>query len=336
METRGHLPERLLFAGIALLAGVALLVVSGVDKSSAQMKMYQYTTGTWLGVSIQDVTEELAGEKKLAVKEGAYVNEVLDDSPAKDAGIRQGDVIVKFDGRDIDDADDLVRAVRKTDAARSVDIVLNRDGKDQKISVTLRERSPRAQAYQMRLKFHRFPRFFNGCDLGGMELRELTRQLGEYFEAPDGRGVLVAEVDEESAASKAGFKAGDVILNVGGEPVADVDDVWDLLEDSRDRESLKFEVIRRGKQQTLELSLRDLEDLSMMQEDFRYPDGDWAILEPEIPPEDLEKFQFDMKNFQMDMKKFQKELKESMKDLQKNLQKEMRKIKVEVRSVTET
>ncbi|MFQ5799788.1 MAG: PDZ domain-containing protein, partial [Bacteroidota bacterium] len=304
------------------------------DRSSAQVRIY-YPDRTWLGVSVQDVTEQLAKDKDLGVEEGALVNDVFDDSPAEKAGIREGDVIVKFDGRDIDDADDLVRAVRKSKPGKSVQVVVIRDSDEVKLRATLKKRFGRRHAFQFRPRMLRIPTIITGSQLAGMGLQELNKQLGEYFGTPDGRGVLVTEVEEESPAAEAGFKAGDVIVKVEEERVKAVEDIWDGLEDVEEDEKAKFEVIRKGRRLSLELELDEPEDFSFKRFDFWYPEPSGMIIMPEPPKDELEQFQERMERFQEEIGQLQEHLQDMMKKFREKFQNKIRKLQREVQTLIE-
>jgi serine protease Do len=200
-------------------------------------------------------------------QEGALVNEVTDNSPAKSAGIREDDVIVEFDGRSIEDADDLVRAVRKTDPGTKSAVVVMRGGQRTPLQVEIGKApgsTGRALSYRDGLlhlrppSLHRF-RFLGRAELDGLELVDLSRQLGEYFQVPDDRGVLVQEVEEGSAAAKAGFSAGDVIVRIGKDRVYDTEDVSWALEDRREGERVDVVVVRKGAQKTLSMEVTGAE-----------------------------------------------------------------------------
>jgi len=230
----------------------------------------------WLGVELQDVTASLKERKELGTSKGAYVIAVIDESPAAKAGIERGDVIVKFDGATIDDSDDLMEAVRKTPPKTEVKIELLRKSERKSLAATLgKQRAPEAYSYNFRmprmprmpqmprmpsLPRQRFGSHFDASDATfGLELQSLTRQLAEYLEVPGGRGLLVAEVDQGSAAEKAGFKAGDVILKLNGASVRDIDDLHEELADMRDT-TAKVEIVRKGKAVTLSLRVEKEEE----------------------------------------------------------------------------
>ncbi|HXG00773.1 MAG TPA: PDZ domain-containing protein [Bacteroidota bacterium] len=227
----------------------------------------------WLGVSIRDVTPRLAREKDLKVNEGAYVADVEDESPADLAGIRKGDVIVQYEDAQITDADDLIDRVRRTKPGTEVSIVVMRDGEQATLKATIERRPREPRVFSFRLppvpRFHVWPEyeFSQTATVRGLRVETLTKQLGEYFGAPKGRGVLVKSVRKESDADKAGFKAGDVIVKVEDETIADVDDLLDALRTYRKRDRVEVEIIRKGASQKISWTLgREDEDVSW--EDF--------------------------------------------------------------------
>ncbi len=213
----------------------------------------------WLGVSIQDMTSELAQKKGMKTKEGAYVTDVVEESPAEKAGLKENDVILKFDDRTVSDAEDLVRAVRRSEPESRVEVVVMRQDQRKTLTVQIGNRpKPDIHAFSFRA-----PRahIFSSSSMYGLSLMTLTKQLGEYFGAPRGRGVLVQEVDGESAAEKAGFKAGDVIVKVGDESVRRIDDIRWALDEYDEGDRVEFAVLRKGTQRTITLS-KDASEIS--------------------------------------------------------------------------
>lgn len=201
---------RKLFATAALCALIGSLAV-------AQPRVRVYTTGKdksgnsqkgWLGVSIQDVTSHLKRSMDLKTSEGALVSDVVDDSPADSAGMKEGDVIVRFDSRDIADASDLQEAVAKTKPGTKVLIDILRKGEKKTLQVVIGA-YPESGRFSVVIPRGAGPRVFVGerAMVQGLTLRTLSDQLAQYFEVPDNEGVLVWEVKKESPADKAGIKA---------------------------------------------------------------------------------------------------------------------------------
>lgn len=250
-----------------LLVGVLLSVPSFVspqasvlhdpDEPQSVVWFDKSTRRGWLGVSIQDLTPRLAKANGNKVTEGALVNDVERKSPADSAGIEEGDVIVEFDGRKVYDADDLSKFVAKTKPGTTVTIVIDRKGTTKTLKATIGKYPARkARAFSFRGPGRRVITIGTSKALGA-ELRPLGKQLAEYFQVPDGKGVLVESVEKESAAEKAGLKAGDVIIKIGNERVRDVKDVWEALEEYDEGDKVEVEVIRKGASKKITLEIEE-------------------------------------------------------------------------------
>lgn len=265
----------------AALAALALIALAaGVGAATEDPK----PTTAWLGVSLADLDAELAEVMNVPEGEGALVNEVIDDSPAEKAGLEDGDAVVRFAGRRIADASDLTRAVRDAKPGETVKIVIFRDGKEKELDVTLGETKERRKIVIREdaapcLKFKEFEDLDEDSDvliLGegddgahpfawtkrieprawmGTRLSELTEQLGGYFGVDSGEGALVQEVEPDSPAQAAGLRAGDVIVRVGGETVAEPADVIEALRDVEPGETLEVAVVRDRAERALQVKL---------------------------------------------------------------------------------
>ena len=117
---------------IVIFLIMSVLVCAGAVGQSSRSLFHLYPYGEGergrLGVSVRDVSKKLADKMKLKAASGAYVSDVEGESPAEEAGILEGDVIVKFGTKEIGDSDDLIRAVRKSEPGEEVTIVVNRGG----------------------------------------------------------------------------------------------------------------------------------------------------------------------------------------------------------------
>ncbi len=245
----------------------------------------------WLGVSVDDVTPQLARRKNLKVEEGAYVTGVTSDSPAENAGIKEGDVIVEYDGKKIYDNNDLISEVRRTKPGTEVNIAVVRDGDKKILIVTVGKmpREPRGYSFNVppvpRIHVEPHISLMRSSTLYGLTMEDLNRQLGEYFGAPNGRGVLVKSVKRNSEAEKAGFKAGDVIVKIGKESIADVDDIWDVLREYKDGEKAEFEVLRKGATQKLTLTIDEDHDFSFHRFNMGHNWDDDVVIDLYTPEE---------------------------------------------------
>jgi serine protease Do len=196
--------------GFAIPASTAENVIASLKETGT-------VTRGWLGVRIQPVTEEIAESLGLADAKGAIVSDVTEESPALEAGISQGDTILKVDGKDISDSRDLSRKVAELKPGQSVPVTVVRDGKTMDISVKI---GTMPDEPQMAAK-----------DGGKAEPSSLSLSDFGLKVAPaqDGAGVTVVEVTPGSAAAERGLKAGDVILEVAGTEVNQPSDVRDAL-----------------------------------------------------------------------------------------------------------
>ena len=273
----------------------------------------------WLGVSVEDVTAKLVRKKGLKVNDGAYVSDVQEESPAEAAGIKEGDVIVTFDGKTIRDSDDLIGEVRRVKPGTEVNIGVARGVETQTLKASVGS-SPRMRTFSFRAP-HIPPRrsFSHEAIIYGLTLEGLDRQLAEYFGAPDGKGVLVKNVKRNSKAEQAGFKAGDVIVKIGDERVFDADDVWHELDDVREGDKAEIEVMRKGSSLKLQLPIEERER-PMGQ--FRF-DGDDDVIFDLFSPEEADKFHNETDRLKKDLKNLQKELHDGMIDLKDNLEKQL-------------
>jgi serine protease Do len=214
----------------------------------------------WLGVSMQDMTPRLARDMEVKTKQGALVNDVVEDSPAEKAGMKEEDIIIEFGGKRIEDADALVQAVRGTTPGTTVNATVVRNDAEKALAVTV-GKLPRRQRTHFNVFVPPMPpriphiRMGQQSSLYGLSVMDLTGQLGEYFQAPGGKGVLVEEVEKESPAATAGFTAGDVIVKAGKKEVKDTRDFWQAVDDRSEGEKVECDVIRKGSRTSVTLTV---------------------------------------------------------------------------------
>jgi S1-C subfamily serine protease len=206
----------------------------------------------WLGVQIQNLNSDLAKKLNAPSEDGALIARVIEKSPAEKAGLKKDDIITDFNGHSIYEVDDLMEAVRRTKPETKVSLAILRDGQKKSVPVTL-GKEPRD-----RRTFHipaipPLPHFMMSASAFGLRLSNLNPQLGEYFGVSGGKGALVEEVEKESEADSAGFKAGDVITHAGSEAVEDVGDVLDALGELASGDTCTIQILRRGASKTLSL-----------------------------------------------------------------------------------
>lgn len=170
-------------------------------------------TRGWLGISVQDITEDIAANMGIKDKEGALVADVVGGDPAEKAGIKAGDVIVEIDGKKVHDTHELLRIVAGVPVGKSVNVKAVRDGKVQNFSVTVGERKDQEVAVK-----EKADEYF------GMTVQDITPRIAESLGLTQKSGVIVSSVQEGSAADDAGIKPRDIILQVNKVNVKSVKD----------------------------------------------------------------------------------------------------------------
>jgi serine protease Do len=265
----------------ALLGGAAMIVV--LAPAMAGQVRWQPTSRALLeavaqrgriGVSIRDLDEADVKREKLESASGVVIDEVRSDSPAARAGLKAADIVVEFDGEKVRSARQFARLVEETAEGKSLRLGVIRDGQRLNVDVTpdydrsrgewvWPEKWPEtlARVDDFHVELPRIP----AVDVPGFEVHTLMRagrlgvrvetltpQLADYFGAKG--GVLVTTVDQDSAAAKAGLKAGDVITGVNGRSV---DDSADLLRELRraDDEEVTVDIVRDRKSQTVKAKI---------------------------------------------------------------------------------
>ena len=198
-----------------------------VDRVVSQLRDFGETRRGWLGVRIQDVTDDVADSLNLPAARGALVTEVM-DGPSRAAGVQSGDVITRFDGGDVADTRDLVRRVADAGIGRDVQVTVIRDGREQVLSVTLGQRDEQSLAASR-------PAQNQAPVILGMELMPLTDQLRQDMGLDAGmNGVVIRAVEPGSDAEAKGLRLGDIITEAGQVPVSTVDALQAQLDAARE------------------------------------------------------------------------------------------------------
>lgn len=234
---------------------MAANVVSGVTD---QLEQYGETRRGWLGVRIQTVTEDIASAIGLEQASGALVTDVP-AGPAADGGIEAGDVIMRFDGEEVDSTRELVRLVAKTGVGVSVRVVVFRDGGTETLLVTL-GRLEEAVLASADGGSTLEPAEAQQFSIQGLLLGQLTTEYRERFMiTSETSGVVILEVDPSSQAAEKGLRAGDVITEVSQNPVNVPKDVVDRIEAARDagRRSILLLVRSAGSGRFVALTLAE-------------------------------------------------------------------------------
>jgi serine protease Do len=226
-------------------------------------------SSAYLGVDIADVTSERVATLKLKEEKGVEVTMVDQDAPAGKAGIKEHDVILTMNGTSVESAAQLRRMIRETPPGRVVTLGLSRDGQPLTVKVQLEDRH-KEYSYGPKVKEFHIPEIHvpeidipsfsmvvvTSSARSGLTVENITPQLGEFFGVKNGNGVLVRSVEKGSRAEKAGFRAGDVVVKIDGEPVHDTSDFTHAVR-SRKGGSVSVDVVRDKKEQNLTLTFPD-------------------------------------------------------------------------------
>jgi serine protease Do len=197
-------------------------VVGVVD----QLRQFGELRRGWLGVRIQQVTDEIAESLNIKPARGALIAGVEDKGPAKPAGIEPGDVVVKFDGKDIKEPKDLSRVVADTAVGKEVDVVIIRKGAEETRKVTLGRLEDGDKAVQASAKTPEPAEKPVTQKALGLDLATLSKDLRTRYKIKDSvKGVVITSVDGTSDAAEKRLSAGEVIVEVAQEAVSNAADV---------------------------------------------------------------------------------------------------------------
>jgi predicted metalloprotease with PDZ domain len=205
---------------------------------------------------------------------GVEVTMVDQDAPAGKAGLKEQDVILTLNGSEVQSVEQLRRMIRETPPGRVVTLGVSRNGQAVSIKVELADRKknyahnmgPDAKQFKFNMPMMPAMPVMPDMDLpvsivvvhssarSGLMVENLTPQLGDFFGAKSGQGVLVRSVEKGSSADKAGFRAGDVIVKINGEPIRDSGDFSHALRSRKDN-TASVGVIRDKKEQTITITL---------------------------------------------------------------------------------
>ena len=231
----------------------------------------------WLGVEILEITSDKAKDLKLPGERGVLVERVVTDSPAAKAGLKDNDVVTEINGQRVEGTAQFRRMIHEIPAGRPVQLTIWRDGRAQTLNVTLGKAEDRHRAWMKAAPgtfAFRVPEIpdtieipnLPQMDWGGMlfpgmrprlgiDAEDLNGQLGTFFGAPDGEGVLVREVNPGSPAEKAGLKAGDVITKIDEERIRSIGDLHEKLAGKRADKTLKLGIVRNRSEMSLTVEL---------------------------------------------------------------------------------
>ena len=313
---------------------------------------------SYLGVDTRNLTQDRLSELKLKDDNGVEVTMVDQDAPAGKAGIREHDVIVSVNGSNVQSVEQLRRVIREIPSGRTVTLGLIRDGQPMALKAQLADRKTAFTFPDVKVK----PFKFNMPDIqvlqdmeipasvvvvhssarSGLMVENLTPQLGTYFGAKNGQGILVRSVEKGSLAEKSGFRAGDVIVKVNNEAISDTGDFTHTLRMKRDdskEATVTVGIIRDKKEQTLTLSLPARQHSEMHEESWEMPEVNAKVKAQldqahvyvsQLQPE-MMKYAEQVKQMKPEIDKMVEDVKKQQEEIQKNMRQEMDEIQQEMR-----
>jgi serine protease Do len=243
-------PYVLIFA----LMGSIWLPWSARAQTSAEVRP---GSGSYFGVRLTDLDADRAKELKLPEVRGVEVAAVVPGSPADTAGIRQGDVLISYNGETILGGQQFVRLVQETPQGRKIKIQLWREAQTMTVTVTIAARQNSFEApgwFTFTSNDVRAfpivpaPMLLWSIPLFGIECEPIESQLAQFFGVK--RGVLIRSVESGSAAERASLRAGDVVTAIGDRAVADPHDVISYLREHRAGNSVSVSFVRERRRQT--------------------------------------------------------------------------------------
>ena len=307
--------------------------------------------GAYLGVDTRDITADRLSELKLKEEHGVEVTLVDQDAPAGKAGLKEHDVILNLNGSQVESVEQLRRMIHEIPPGRMVSLGISRDGQPMTLKAQLSDRKKtfgtampgKAFSFAMPAMPHipaipampAMPEMdvpvsvvvVHSSARSGLMVENLTPQLGDFFGAKDGQGVLVRSVEKGSRAEKAGFRAGDVIVKVNGESISDSGDFTHAMH-GRKSSTVNVSIIREKKEQTLTLALPERNQSKVLDESCEVPEVDaetvisdarseLARVAPEM--ETVLEIRPDLEGAKRDLRAQQQELKKAMRELQRKL-----------------
>jgi len=218
--------------------GIGFAIPSNLAKPIIdQIREFGHPRRGWIGVRIQSVSADLAEGLKLPGAKGALVASVTPGGPAELAGIKQGDVVLKFDGRDVTEMRGLPRIVAETPVQKTVDVIVWRKGKEVQLSAKVGEYPENEDQASVETTSKQVEPEDEGSKIEslGIDLATLDQKGREKFGlAGDAEGVLVTDVDQSGPAAEKDLRAGDVIVEVDQKAVKSPGEVRDRVKAAQD------------------------------------------------------------------------------------------------------
>ncbi len=264
-------------AALALVSAVPAAFGQGSGQGHSHSANVTMKEATYLGIGVEDVDADRAKALKLKEDRGAHVTSVMPNTPAEKAGMKEGDVILEYNGQRVDGREQLIRMVRETPAGKQAKISLWRNGAPLTLTATVGSHKV-VESEDGNWSFEvpampNLPNLPTGLNMPvidipkmitvmqnptlGIEGESLAQQpqFAEFFGVKD--GVLVKSVSKTSAAERAGVKAGDVIARIGDTRIATWRDVASALRYAQAGRAVSMTVVRNRKELPLTVTIEE-------------------------------------------------------------------------------
>jgi len=216
--------------------GIGFAIPANLAKSVIEeLKSEGKVTRGYLGVYLQEITDDLREAMGLPSLEGVIISEVVDNTPASRAGIEAGDAILEFDGKKVKDLASFRILVASTKVGKKVNLKIFRDGKERNLDLTIGEmpetaiaaQETPAQEYEL-----------------GLMVADIGDPRAQRFEIKATRGVIILDIKGGTAADKAGFNVGDVIMGIGNKDISNINDYRSAVKNLKSGKPVIFHVQR--------------------------------------------------------------------------------------------
>ncbi len=292
---------------------------------------------SYLGVDIRDVTPEQVSALKLKNDNGVEITMVDQDAPAGKAGLKEHDVIVSVNGTNVANEEQLRKIIRDTSPGKTLALGISRNGQPMTVNVTLAERSGYMSFDERHIVIPKMDIRIPEIDIpsftmlqysrrNGLMVENLTPQLGEFFGVKNGEGVLVRSVEKGSRGEAAGFRAGDVIVKVGGEAVCDTSEFNRVLRQQHGG-TVPVTVMRDKREQNMSLTVPER---SRDQSEIRFEIPDLSDQLAQLGPELARTQQAMAERVQREIQQHQKEWQDHAQKASRQAQREMEKARREL------
>jgi len=357
-----------------ILAVLARAGYAAASTSSPNGEVYGFSSedfgdSSYLGVDTRDITPDRLSALHLKEETGVEITMVDQDAPAGKAGLKEQDVILTLNGEKIESVEQLRRMIRETPPGRLITLGVSRNGQPMTFKVQLADRKnnfasnfgPKAKDFHFEMPaMPVIPDIdmpvsivvVHSSGRSGLMVENLTPQLGDFFGAKNGQGVLVRSVEKGSRADKAGFRAGDVIIKINGEPIHDAGDFSHALRTRKEGNTASISILRDKKEQTISLALPERKQSLLNSESLELPEFDadsldfsqleseWARIGPGVEEAinrsllDMEpKLDQELQNIAPEIERERKELCNQKRDLRKQMREIQRQLHDHMREI---